>query len=131
MTTPPRPAARPVRARWSRRRGVGIAAVIIVLAAVNLAVLGAVRTTADDAYAGSLRVETTRAFYAAESAARIAVRCAMDSEPYPVAGSTISIGVASAQYVQVPSSGFTGYVVVQGRSGNGVRRLSINIQDSN
>ena len=49
----------------TRRRGMGIAAVVVVLAALNLAVVGAVRATADDAYVGSLRVETIRAFYAA------------------------------------------------------------------
>lgn len=117
--------------RLSARRGVGIAAVIVVLAALNLAVIGAVRSTADDSYVGSLRVETTRAFYAAESAARVAVRCALDGEDYPSAGSSLTIGHATAHFVQMPPSGGAGDVVVLGLSGNAIRRISVTIEDAN
>lgn len=112
------------------RRGMGIAAIVIVLAGLNLAVVGAVRATADDAYVGSLRVETIRAFYAAESAARVAVRCVIDGDDYPAQGSSLNIGNATARFIQIPASGSTGDVVVLGRSGNATRRLSITIQDA-
>lgn len=119
------------RVRTTRtRRGVGIAAVVIVLAALNLAVLGAVRATADDAYTGSMRVETMRALYAAESAARIAVRCAIDERPFPAAGSTVSLGTSTMQFMVVPAEGAVGDLVVLGRSGVAVRRLSITIEEA-
>ena len=127
--TPRRPHALTPR-RLASSRGVGIAAIIVVLAALNLAVIGAVRAASDDTDVGSLRVETLRAFYAAESAARIAVRCAIDGDAYPAAGSSISIGQATARFVQMPPSGDAGDVVVMGLSGNASRRISVTIQDA-
>lgn len=127
--TPPRSMHRRDRRLPSARRGVGIAAVVIVLAALNLAVLGAVRATSDETHLGALRVETLRALYAAESAARIAVRCAADSEPFPEAGSTRTLGTATMQFVILPDEGGVGDIVVLGRSGFAVRRLSITIQE--
>jgi len=101
--------------------------VIIVLALINLAVIGAIRSTGDESQVGALRIETVRAFYAAESGATIATRTFISGWTPPPEGSVITLGNAEAEYVAVPVGG-VGSLVVEGRSGFGRRRISLELQ---
>ncbi len=108
-------------------RGATVAAMIVVLALINLAVIGAIRSTGDEAQIGALRVETVRAFYAAESGATIAVRSLIAGWTPPTDGTVVSLGNAEAEFVFVPAGG-VGVLVVEGRSGFGRRRISLELQ---
>ncbi|MFZ4574429.1 MAG: hypothetical protein ACOYN0_08535 [Phycisphaerales bacterium] len=53
--------------RSGGRRGMGIAAVILLLAMLNIAVIGSVASSGDETQVGAMQVKTAQAFYAAES----------------------------------------------------------------
>lgn len=56
-----------------RNRAAVLVGAILVLAGINLVFVGAVTATADDARISAHRIETTRAFFAAESALEIVI----------------------------------------------------------
>ena len=112
------------------RRGSGIAAVVILLAVVNLAVIGAIRASGDEAEVGAMRAETARAFYAAESGARVILKCSSSSLPMPAAGTTLTLGSSSCKYVSFPPAGQSGDAVLQGQDGTAARRLKITVSGS-
>jgi hypothetical protein len=109
------------------RRGGGIAAVVMMLALLNLVILGAVAASGDEAHVGAMRAETSRAFYAAESGAVVVLKLTSENRPLPAPGSTIAIGSATAEFVSLPATGQPGEAVIQGRSGDGARRLRITV----
>ena len=112
--------------KW-RRRGCGIAAVVIMLAAVNMAVIGSVNASASEAQVGALRAETARAFYAAESGGRIILKCNNQGLALPAAGSTLTLGQATVTYVTIPPANTSGDAVVRGADGTTTRRLKITL----
>lgn len=117
--------AQPHRIR--RRRGASIAVVVIMLAVIVLAVIGAVSASGEEAYVGAMRAETARAFYAAESGARVLVKCSTSGDSMPAAGSTLTLGSASCTYVSVPTLGEPGDGLVQGADGTTARRLKVTL----
>ncbi|MDX2133021.1 MAG: hypothetical protein SFY69_13310 [Planctomycetota bacterium] len=120
--------ARTMSRRWAR--GASVAAVIVMLAIINFAVLGAVRASADDVHVGAMRLETLRAFYAAESGAIVAVRLAGEGLAPPGAGSVLTFADAEATVERAPGAGEPGDVVILGRSGLGQRRVVVTLVDS-
>ncbi len=110
------------------RTGVALAVVIVVLAMLNLVVMGSVRPAGDEALMGAMRAETTRAFYAAESGAFIAVRAIVGGLEPPAVGSEQAIGSATVIYLDLPPSGDVGEIVVEGRSGEARRRLNLLVE---
>jgi hypothetical protein len=110
-----------------RRRGAGIAAVVIMLAAVNFAVIGAIRASGDEAQVGAMRAETARAFYAAESGARVVLKCSTGGIGMPTAGTSLTLGSASCTYVSLPTVGQPGDALVQGGDGTAARRLKLSL----
>jgi hypothetical protein len=113
-----------------RRRGSGIAAVVIMLAAMSLAVIGAVAASGSEAQIGAMRAETARAFYAAESGARVVLKCSTSGQAMPTAGSTLTLGSASCTYVSLPALGQPGDALVQGSDGSAARRLKVTLSGS-
>ncbi len=107
------------------RRGAGIAVVVLLLAILNLAILGAVGASGDDLSLAALRVETTRAFYAAEGGGIIASRLVREGLSVPVVGSSLMLSNARITYVTVPATATPGTITIEGTSGDASRRISI------
>jgi hypothetical protein len=105
-------------------------AVMIMLAAVNLAVIGAIRASGDEVQVGAMRAETARAFYAAESGARVVLKCSTGGLPMPTAGTSLTLGTSSCTYVSIPAQGQPGDAVLQGADGTAARRLKITLSGS-
>lgn len=111
-----------------RCRGVALAVVIVVLAMLNLVVMGSVRPSGDEAVLGAMRAETTRAYYAAESGAFIAVRAVVGRLEPPTVGSEQAVGVATVAFIDLPPRGEVGQIIVEGRSGEARRRLNLLVE---
>src|SRR5689334_23328441 len=94
--------------RKNTRRGGGTAVVLIMLAVINFAVIGAIRASSDEAQVGAMRAETARAFYAAESGARVVLKCTTAGITMPGAGTTLTLGSATCTYVSMPALGQPG-----------------------
>jgi hypothetical protein len=109
------------------RRGCGIAAVVIMLAAINMAVIGSVSASGSESQVGALRAETARAFYAAESGGRIVIKCNNQGLTLPAANSTLTLGQATVTYVTLPAANTTGDAVIKGADGTTTRRLKITL----
>jgi hypothetical protein len=101
-----------------------------MLAAVNLAVIGAIRASSDEAQVGAMRAETARAFYVAESGARVLIKSTTAGLTMPAADSTLTLGSATCKYVSFPAVGQTGDAIVQGADGTAARRLKVTIAGS-
>lgn len=115
------------QSRRQLRRGCGIAAVVIMLAAINLAVIGSVNASGTEAQTGALRAETARAFYAAESGGRIVIKCNNQGLALPTVGSTLALGAATVTYVSLPAANAPGDAVIRGADGTTTRRLKITL----
>lgn len=117
---------RPARPRSVRSgRGVAVAALVVVLALINVVVIGTIAAGSEESEDAISRVESTRAFYASESGTRVALRCLSAGLAPPASGSTTSIGPAKVRYVLVPSETGSGTIVVEGVSGSAVRRTRV------
>lgn len=68
------------------RRGIALVVAVIMLSVVALVTLGALASAADDARVGSLRIESLRAFYAAESGAMLSRRQQRENASAPLTG---------------------------------------------
>lgn len=103
------------------RRGSALIVIVIVMAILALVVAGAVRPVRDEADIATLRVETTRAFYASESGAMIMMNAILGNAIMPVEGDSISLNGQSIIFVQIPDA--QGIIVVEGNSGDARRRI--------
>jgi len=127
------------RSGTSSRRGMGVAAVVVVLAMLNLVVVGSVAASADEAGVGSLRLQSVQAFYAAEAGGMIIakVSSALSDNPglgigpeprlrLPAQGSSLALrNSAQIDFTQLPAALADGVAVVHGRSGTCARRVQI------
>jgi hypothetical protein len=113
------------RTRSHRRRGTGIAALILLLAVLNIAALGVLAAGSDESDLGVTRAQTLRAFYAAESGGVAVLRLSQESQTLPTQGSTLTLGAATTTYSTVTVSGTTRRVVVTGTSGDATRRVEV------
>lgn len=122
------PASSQPRARQPRsRRGIAIAVLVIIFAVISFVVIAAVGGARGDTQASALRVETVRAFYAAESGAVIVFRSVSAGDSLPASGSQIDLGDETIDFVQTPA-GATGTVIIEGRAGLARRRINLEIQ---
>jgi len=113
----------------SRRRGAVVAAAVAVLALTNLLVIAGISSVADGAQVAALRVETARAFYAAEAGAVVGVKSVTSGWELPSEGSSFAVGAsASVEFTDLPGADGVGTLGVEGRSGFGRRRLSLELQ---
>lgn len=110
------------------RRGVAVVAVVILLAIVNLAILAGLEAGAEDSSSAALRIETARAFYAADAGAVVVLRALSHGTSVPPAGTEIPLPNASFMVLAAPDSG-AGDVVIEGVSGVAARRVQITIDN--
>ncbi len=116
---------RATRTCFPRRRGAGLAAVILLLAVLNIAALGVLAAGADEADLSASRAQTVRAFYAAESGGVAVLKLTQINGTLPAAGATLNLGTATATYTQVPSAVTGGILKVTGESGLARRRIEV------
>jgi|GEM_PF-714823 len=114
--------------RHATRRGVGVLAVVVMIAIIHLAVMGSIAASSEEAQIGAMRVETARAFYAAESAGLVLVRLSAARLELPGAGAQLSLGDSRATFVSMPPTGQPGDFVIIGTSGEGQRRIRISVE---
>jgi Tfp pilus assembly protein PilX len=126
---------RPIRKQLARRRRGGVLPVVVLmLAIVSIVALNVIDTAGRETELGAMRVETARAFYAAESGLIAAARLRQSGLSLPVQGATLALpagvaGTAQATYVSMPALGATsGAIRVVGQSGLGQRRLELRFQ---
>lgn len=117
---------RPPTARW--RRGAGVAVVVIMMAILNIAVVGSIAASGDESHLGAMRLESARAFYAAESGGIVVVKLLKESLPLPTAGTTLTLSNSTVTFESVPAPGAGGDVVLIGRSGFAERRVRITLE---
>ncbi|MGV6814489.1 MAG: hypothetical protein ACWA5W_05695 [Phycisphaerales bacterium] len=103
------------------RRGTVLVVIVVVMAILGLVVAGSVRPVRDEADLATMRIETTRAFYASESGAIIMMNAVLGKTTMPSAGDTIDLDGQQVLVVQIPDA--QGVVVVEGRSGDAKRRI--------
>lgn len=114
----------PARPRL-HRRGTGIAALILLLAVLNIAVMGVLAAGSDESDLSVSRAQTARAFYAAESAGTAAIRLLEANQAPPTSGQELDLGTATASYDTVSLTATSGRIVVTGSSGEAQRRIEI------
>ena len=107
------------------RRGIAVATVLLAVMILGLTVAGAVLPLAQEADLSAVRVETTRAFYAAESGASLIFGAANAGLPQPEQDDRVVIGSQSVVFIEVPDG--PGDLVIEGRSGQAARRVRIQI----
>jgi len=107
-----------------------VAAVVIVLALINLVVIASLEGGTDDAMSAAIRVETVRAFYAAEAGSIIAVELLSEDKTPPAAGDVLSLDTGQITFTRVPTTGATRTLVIDGRSGMAFRRVHITAEVS-
>ncbi len=103
------------------RKGSVLVVIVVVMAILALVVAGSIRPVRDEADLATLRVETTRAFYAAESGAFVVLNAVMSGADMPAADSSTVIEGQTIHYLQVPEFGSS--AIVEGISGDAVRRI--------
>ncbi len=108
------------------RRGSALIVIVVVLAVLGIAVAGSVRPLVYEAETVSLRVETTRAFYAAESGAAVMVQTEVGDISGPSSGDTVVIEGSVIRYIQIPDVGVN--AVVEGSSGSAIRRIELQFE---
>lgn len=103
------------------RRGTVIVVIVVVMAILALVVAGAVRPVRDESDLATLRVETSRAFYASESGAIILMNAVLGNISMPISGSSITIDGQTIEFIQIPDD--QGIAIVEGSSGDARRRI--------
>lgn len=109
------------------RRGAVLVVVFVMIALIQLAVISAVAGTADDAEEIVLRVQTLRAFYAAESGAVIAIAEEIRGNPPPRAGDVLELPGGLVEFIETPWAG-GGLLVIEGRATFARRRIQIQME---
>ncbi|MFO0831615.1 MAG: hypothetical protein U0637_07200 [Phycisphaerales bacterium] len=112
-------------ARRARRRGTGIAALILLLAVLNIAAMGVLAAGTDESDLSVSRAQTIRAFYAAESGGVAVLKLTQSRQTLPTAGSTLNLTNATCTYESVPSATTGGTLWVTATSGDARRRIAV------
>lgn len=112
-------------AHLHRTRGTGIAAVVLLLAVLNIAAMGVLAAGSDESDLSVKRAQTIRAFYAAESGSVAVLRLSQSAATLPAANSTLTLTNATATYESVPSVTAGGVLKVLGTSGDAKRRVQV------
>ncbi|MEM7623357.1 MAG: hypothetical protein AAF235_09150 [Planctomycetota bacterium] len=97
---------------------------VIVLQASTIAVIG---SSSGDSLSSIQRVETTRAFFAAESGLVVAL-VESASGVLPTQGLAVDLGGARFEMIAVPALNSTGDIVLEGRSGITRRRIRVGVE---
>lgn len=119
----------------------GIAALVIVLALINLVVIGSVSAASDESNVGVMRLQSVQAFYAAEAGGMVIakVSSSLAANPglgvgdgellrLPVAGSSVKMSNgAVVMYTQLPVAIADGVIIVAGSAGGCTRTVQISL----
>lgn len=109
------------------RRGMAIVVVIVMVAVIHLTVIGAVTRGGHSADVASLRIETMRALFAADSGVMVWLREDAAGRT-PESGDELNMGVQRVLFVESPEAGETGVLTVEGQSGRARRRVSVELE---
>lgn len=112
--------------REHQQRGFAVAVILVVVAVLGLAVVGSIGPLAQEADIATLRVETIRAFYAAESGMAVAIGTINAGIDPPVQGSTLVIGPQATTFVTIPDG--IGEIAIEGASGMALRRVLLEVE---
>lgn len=109
------------------RRGMAILGIIVLLAIVHLVVIGAVNSGGREADIHSLRLETLRAKFAADSGIIVWMRQDIAGS-VPAEGTSVDIGPSRMVFVFSVEAGESGTVVVEGQSGRSRQRVALEVE---
>ncbi len=113
--------------RHPSRRGMAVVGIVVLLAIIHIVVIGSVSSGARESDVQTLRLETLRAFLAADSGVVVWIR--MDAAGETIdAGETVDIGTERMIYVSAPDAGEAGTVVIEGQSGRARRRVAVDVE---
>lgn len=115
-----------VQSHTCQRRGVVLIVIVVVMAIMALVVAGSIRPVRDEAQLATLRVETTRAFYAAESGAFIVMNAVAGRTTMPTEGDSIELEGQTIRFIQVPENGDS--AIIEGICGDATRRVEFTAQ---
>lgn len=125
--TPTPPAA---QAAPNRRRAIALIIAVSLLSVTNLIVTGVIAASGDDSYIAKLRLDSIRSEYAAESAIIAALKQFQVDSSAPLTGEIEFPWGASATIINplgaAPAE--PGEVIVEGASGQAVKRMSVTIE---
>ncbi|RMH28538.1 MAG: hypothetical protein D6692_05100 [Planctomycetota bacterium] len=103
-----------------------VAVVVVVLAVMSLVLLGTIRPVRQETGVALLRVQTVRAFYAAESGVVVVIGGLGAGLELPDPGDSLSFSEQSVTFEAVPDG--PGVIAVTGKSGGARRRISLDIE---
>ena len=112
-----------MRKNTIRRRGMVLVVIVVVMSILALFVAGSIRPVRDEAELAALRIETVRAFCAAESGGFVIMNAVMGNVDMPDEGSNLVLGSQTIEFVQIPDD--TSVAVIEGSSGDAVRRIEL------
>lgn len=112
--------------RTRARRGFAAVVIIVVLSVLSLAVAGSIVPVRQEADLASLRVQTTRAFFAADSGAFVLIGTLNAGLDVPTDGSELTIGAQNVIFDTIPED--AGDATITGYSGQARRRIRIGLE---
>jgi hypothetical protein len=104
-----------------------IAAILLLLAVVNITMVLSVVGSGDGAMVGSLQIRSAQAFYAAESGAVVVVRAANSAITLPPVSTSVQLGGGSMTFESLPAQGAAGEAVILGTCGSSTRRIKVTL----
>ncbi len=112
--------------RYQTRKGTALAVLVVIMSLLGLVVVGTVRPLRDEATLTTMRVETVRAFYAAESGMMVVIQGYMGAAAMPIDGSEITINGQVVEFMQIPD--IDGTAIIHGKSGHAIRRIELELE---
>lgn len=111
----------------TQRRGMALLAVLVMLGIIHLTVINAVTRGSTESDVLALRLETTRAMFAADSGVYVWLRADASGQT-PEAGTSLEVGREEVVFVESPEAGESGSLVVEGQSGRARRRVVVELE---
>jgi hypothetical protein len=108
------------------RKGMVIALMVVIIAMMNVLVLGVVSAGAMSSTSDIARLETARAVFAADAGAMVAMRQASLGKACPTNGTVVTLpGGGRVVWISSPAVGSDGTVRIDGMNASAIRRVSI------
>lgn len=118
--------ARVIARANTNRRAAALVMAVLLIAAVNLAVMSSVAGSGDDARVAALRSDTARAFFAAESGAALVVGEYSAGRSVPTGATSLGDGASVTISVSGTVAPFDAVVI--GTAGSATRRLELRVE---
>jgi hypothetical protein len=111
-----------------RSRGMVVALMVIIIAMMNVLVLGVVSAGATSSNADIARLEGVRAVFAADAGSMVAMRQAALGKAYPPNGTVVTLpGGGQTVWISSPGVGAAGTVRVDGVHSQATRRVALEL----